>query len=47
VAAKTWPCGWKEEGYAPILAAAGLEGEIGDEAPEAVASAEPAMRAAR
>jgi Fe-S cluster assembly ATP-binding protein len=33
----------EDEGYAPILAAAGLEG-VGDEAPEA---AEPAMEAAR
>ena len=36
----------EEEGYAPILAEAGLEGEVGDEAPEA-AAAEPAMGAAR
>jgi len=33
----------EEEGYAPILAEAGLEGEVGDEAPEV---AVPAMEAA-
>jgi Fe-S cluster assembly ATP-binding protein len=32
----------EEEGYAPILAAAGLEGEVGDEAPDAAAVMEAA-----
>jgi len=42
----------EEEGYAPILAAAGLEGEVTDEAPDEAAlvdgtAARPAMEAAR
>jgi Fe-S cluster assembly ATP-binding protein len=36
----------EEEGYGPILAEAGLEGDVGDEAPEAAVPAEPAVGAA-
>ena len=32
----------EEEGYGPILAEAGLEGEVGDEAPGTEAEAAPA-----
>ena len=36
----------EEEGYGPILAEAGLEGEVGDEAPDAAVAVEPAGEAA-
>jgi Fe-S cluster assembly ATP-binding protein len=36
----------EEEGYAPILAEAGLAAEVGDEAPDGAAAPEPTMEAA-